>query len=253
VPGYEHRFEHSKFSIGETRRHKRQNRFDRIEGTNGVFAVHLRNGSVLAIPNADAPSLRVSRFGPTAQEHNAWVLQYFSAAGLPRDQTEGVHAASMIDITGSMDKRQAQMQLVAYYSILERAVDGIPVVDSFAWARVNADGEVVSEAVYWPSIPNHVLAEAKRLRNLIEDPDSRATYESRLGTGHSGGDVVIRHASAEVNTDFEALASYDVTVRSGTDSSFTRHFDVNGTERRLPQERFSVSRSSAGQNPPVRP
>jgi hypothetical protein len=63
---------------------------------------------------------------------------------------------------------------------------------------------------------------------------------------------VIRHSAATSDEPFEAFAGFDVVIHSSqpslqkaagpaTSVSVTRHFDINGRERFLPQERLDLS------------
>ena len=60
-----------------------------------------------------------------------------------------------------------------YQSVLERQIDGIRIVDSIAWARMNDHGQVVAEWVYWPAIPSNVIQEARRLKEQLDSGKGR--------------------------------------------------------------------------------
>ena len=75
-----------------------------------------------------------------------------------------------------------------------------------------------------------------------------------MPAGLPAGKVVIRHSSATEEGPFEVYASYDVLQRTESSvpladksrgetravSAIVRHFDVDGAELRLPQERRNM-------------
>ena len=148
------------------------------------------------------------------------------------------------------DERPAAVRVDGYASILERKIEKYPVVDSSAWARIDVQGKVVSEWVYWPAIPARVLADARRLEGLVAP--GKTEFLARLPAELRVGKVVIRHSSATEEGPFEVYASFDVLQRKesplaeksrgdiGTVSVAVRHFDVSGAELRLPQERRNM-------------
>jgi hypothetical protein len=204
------------------------------------------------------------------------VRDYFVRLGVPAEQVASVRTMTMLEASGRSDETKRTVPRIrAYYSVLERAVDGIPVPDSFAWARVNADGRIVAEAVYWPAVSGDVVAGARTLRDVLADPQRRGVLESRVPGAIGGGHVAIRHASAWVDSPFEAFASFDVAVlaaptpaetaggRAGAErvtgrtspagAIIVRHLDANGVERLLPQERRNLGNETAKQKQKTRP
>src|SRR5262249_32841898 len=157
----------------------------------------LRNGLVIAIQaggankgevRADAAAMRTYVTDPN--KHNEQVAAYFVGAGVPKDQIGGVHANTYLYSSGSMkDERPAAVKVDGYASILERKIDKYPVVDSVAWARMDVQGRVVSESVYWPAIPAKVLADARRLDGLVSS--GKAEFHARLPAGLTTGKVAI--------------------------------------------------------------
>jgi len=259
--GYRHALERSRFEVGASDagpRRVEEHGFAKVVGPRGVFATHLRNGLVIAVPSDGAPKAGASqaateaRYGAGPDRHNAQVLEYFRAAGLPGDQIGGVHANTYLSARGSTSElRPAQPQVDGYASILERKVEGHAVVDSVAWARLDDRGRSISEWIYWPPIPARALEEARELEALLGGA-GRGDFLARLPAGLPPGRVVIRHSSAVAEGPFEAFASYDVAEPVSQPalpgeqaasparrraSTVVRHFDVTGVERRLPQER----------------
>lgn len=262
APGYQHSLERSHFVTGpqaaEVRRVE-EHGFAKVIGPEGTFATDLRNGLVIAVPTggANKGEVRGEAATPTyvvdPTKHNEQVLAYFVGAGVPKDQIGGVHANTYLSSSGSMkDERPAPVRVDGYASCLERKIAKYPVVDSIAWARLDTQGKVVSEWVYWPAIPAKVLADARRLEELVSP--GKTEFLARLPAGLPAGRVVIRHSSATEEGPFEVYASYDVMERresslpaadksrggSQAVSVIVRHFDVDGAELRLPQERRNM-------------
>jgi hypothetical protein len=264
APGYQHSLERSRFAPGlqnAEMRHINEAGFAKVVGTEGVFATNLHNGLVVALQSGGADKGDDSANDGTEkpsylldpQKHNEQVLDYFVTAGIPRDQIGGVHANTYLSSSGSTkDERPTAPKVDGYASILERKVEKYPVLDSVAWARMDDQGKVISEWVYWPAIPGKVLADARRLEEQLS---SRKTdFLARLPSGLPSGRVVIRHSSATEEGPFEVYATYDVlerkeSARPARDKSdgdaklvsvIVRHFDVNAEEIRLPQERRTI-------------
>jgi hypothetical protein len=232
--------------------------FAKVVGSEGTFAIDLRNGLVIAIQAGGVNKGEATTGAATApssvvdpKKHNENVVAYFVGAGVPRDQIGGVHANTYLSSSGSTtDERPAPVKVDGYASILERKIEKYPVVDSVAWARMDAQSKVVSESVYWPAIPAKVLADARRLDGLIGGTNTE--FQRKLPAGLPTGRVTIRHSSAMEEGPFEAYATYDVMERKEspladrsqgdmrTVSVVVRHFDVDGTEVRLPQERRTM-------------
>lgn len=263
--GYQHSIEKSRFSSGADSVQMspvEEFGFAKIKGRNGVFATNLRNGLVVAtqndgvdkgdeVPQSDAAK---AEHLSDPDKHNAMVMDYFLAAGLPRDQVSGVHATTYLTSRGSTDDAAAAPRVVeGYASVLGRVVGGkFPVAESVAWARLDGDGRTVTEWVYWPPIPAKALADAARLDELTNGP-RRDDYLGRLPQGLRNGQIVIHHTDASDERPFEALATFDVIDARGVKAEDTgkmtmaprgsvivRHFDAAGNERRLPSETFSL-------------
>lgn len=264
--GYQHSLERSRFLTGPTGaelRRVEEYGFSKVVGPDGVFATDLRNGLVIAVQSGGSDKSEAKSGDEEAKagyvmdpdKHSKQVLDYFLAAGVSKDQIGGVHANTYLSSSGStQDVRPAPPKVDGYASVLDRKIEKYAVVDSVAWARVNEQGSVVSEWVYWPAIPAKAMAEARRLDELVRSSD-KTGFLHRLPAGLPSGKVVIRHSSATAEGPFEVFASYDVlekrtsseTARGKTPSPphslisvFVRHFDVDGVERRLPQERRNL-------------
>lgn len=176
--GYQHSLERSRFVTGATGaelRRVEEHGFSKVVGPDGVFATDLRNGLVVAVQSGGSDKGEGKAGDVEAKpgyvmdpdKHNKQVIDYFLAAGVPKDQIGGVHATTYLSSSGSaQDVRPAPPKVDGYASVLERKIEKYAVVDSVAWARMNEQGKVVSEWVYWPAIPAKALADAKRLEEL---------------------------------------------------------------------------------------
>jgi hypothetical protein len=257
--GYQHSLERSRFVIGPELRRVEEHGFSKVVGSNGVFATDLHNGLVVATQSGGANKGQAKAGYEQAKagyvmdpdKHNRQVVDYFLAAGVPKDQIGGVHATTYLSWSGAGPlPPPAPVKVDGYASVLERKIEKFPVVDSVAWARMNAQGEVVSEWVYFPPIPAKAIADARRLEELSGSAD----FLTRLPAGLPPGKVVIRHSSATEQGPFEVFASYDIVERrvspktaggenlssASLGATVVRHFDVDGVERRLPQERGNL-------------
>jgi hypothetical protein len=107
-------------------------------------------------------------------------------------------------------------------------VAGVPVPDSCAAARINANGDVVEEDVYWPSLPTSVLGDAQNLLATFADPVKGPTLRAKLPTELQSGQLAIRHSPGGQNGTFQAVAVYDMEQPGPLPR--TRHFDMEGNE-----------------------
>jgi hypothetical protein len=265
LAGYQHGRERSRFSPGDNVKRVAEFGYVKEVGSRGTLAVDVVNGSVLGIPNADTLAAVNTSYGSNADEHNKFVRDYFVAAGIPAEQIAGVHVATLLAANGKVgESSPVRPRVSAYYSMLERAVGDVPVVDSIAWARVDGQGNVVAEAVYWPAISADVLAQVRQFKEMLASPEQRKAFETRLPPWAVGkGQLVIRHASATVDEPFEALVSYDVQESSTPPPALEQaqataqraiqpratvihHFAIDGTEQRLRQERRNLSQDVPG-------
>ena len=92
---------------------------------------------------------------------------------------------------------------------------------------MKASGETTKESVYWPEIPADIIADARALRQLQDDPLARSSYLAKVeasipGAGSAPGSVAIHHSGPNAEA-FVVFASYDVIV-----GRTPFHFDLNG-------------------------
>jgi hypothetical protein len=242
--GYLHAPQNSRFRIGTFKDEKSEHGLRKTIGSDGVFAVDERNGSALGVPNGDAVALLKRPLTTNADVHNERVLAYFKSAGLPSAQVSGVHVtASMIGSAHGVDESPESVDvqgadLEGFQSVLERTIDGVPVPDSFAWARFNEDDDSVWENVHWPPIPRGVVEAARAMQRSLEATGKRQGLAKLAGVRDPTTlRVTIRHSSFAVEGPVASLASVDAIVDGGKGKARVAHLDLEGRELSLPPER----------------
>jgi hypothetical protein len=255
--GYQHGIDHSKFSVGAGQHYVNEFGLLKVVGTEGVFAVDVANGLAVAIPNAHSTRGQLGTwFSQSPDQHNQLVMNYLVGAGIPKEQVAAVHASTSLAARASGEQVPApEPKIGGYQSILDRKIGDIPVIDSVAWARLDDQGAVLAEWVYWPAIPGRVIAEASHMRETMARDADKKSFIAKLPPGLPPGNIVIRHSSATSTGAFVAKASYDVQERrplpkpnaqpSDTTSGvraiiIIHHFDADGNEFRLPQEQRNI-------------
>lgn len=221
----------SKFQLGANVKSYTDKGWQKTDGSDGIFSVNLENGAVRAIPHPGAPAPQAAPYGSSLHEHSQHVLGYFINCGIPRAEIAGVRGGTSLAGAATIGV-VPKLHLRWYASNLDRAIDGIPVIDSVAAARFNANDELVRETVYWPPIPQAALVDAKALRTTLSDPSTLSAFQAALPTTKKSGRVVIRHRGMDNhNGAFGAAAVFDVV-----DGQTVHHFDVSAHEVKLPWE-----------------
>lgn len=245
IRGYRHELTRSKFRPGTALESRLDQGFQKVIGMDGVFAVRERTGWAAAVPNGGAPSTRRPRYPGVASDHNARVLSYFKVAGLPEEQIGGVHVHTLMEGSGLTASARPTDKLVAYYSLLERVVDGVPVADSFAWARFNADDEIVEEELYWPDLPSALHSQISEFKQKLADPQQAAALDeaiarSQPGLGNTEKALVVFHTNAVSSLPPSAGVAVNVlpvTTRGGKSGRRpTLQFDITGARVAQEQE-----------------
>lgn len=241
---FRHTTSTSLFHTGEVVGSKSEGGFEKLLGRDGVFAIEEANGWSLALPNGDSSAETVPPLTNNAEEHNARVVEYFRAAGLPASEFGGVHVNTMMRGGRAATGARTADKFVGYISVIQRRIQGIAVPDSFAWARFNAKGEVVAESVYWPAIPASTVAEAVRLQQHLAETTKQSAFVASLAASDptiaadATAEVTIHHSSATVHAAPVAVAAVDLmTGRQGDERRRVRHFSAAGTEIVLAHER----------------
>lgn len=204
----------------------------KLVGPWGVFATHAKTGMVLALPNADAPSRTAPPFPGGAEAQNVAVKTYFLSAGLPADQVQGVRTMSLMTASGfGASEEPPTFQPVTSDSVISRQYAGIAIADSYAWARLNSNSDVVTESVYWPEIPSTILNEATAFAKNLSDAAWQKAFLAKLPPP-ANGQLVIHHTPGTWNGAFSAAVSYDVPAGGGR----LLHFSQVGVAFSLPEE-----------------
>ena len=229
-PGYMHQLSRSKFPL-VPEKDVSEFGFHKTVGPTGTFAVRASNGSVLAILNADASALSVGPLPVSAADHNARVRDYFVAAGIPREQIGSVSAHAEMLGTGDPVAPTQGAEFLGYTSVLNRVLEGIPIVDSTAVASFNKNGDVVYESVHWPSIPFSAIEDAKSIDAMLADSPRASAWRQKLPSSvrEQHGTVVVRHTHSSSDAPFKAIAAWAVL-----DGQAARHFGIQGDELTLP-------------------
>jgi hypothetical protein len=183
-----------------------------------------------------ARSDRASRFRTLdklsgSQEHTSAVQDYFIAAGLPADQIGEVKPYA--HLRGTNKRVPDESDVMYRYGVLFRQYNGIRVEDSMAWARLNVEGDSVTESVYWPEIPAPIIATANAFAALLADPAGRTAYVQQLPAGAATalGRLVIHHSPGIYLRAFAAAAVFDVSV-----DGHIVHYGLDGRVVVLPHE-----------------
>jgi hypothetical protein len=236
IPGYSHEISRSRFRIGQgTALETSTPTLQRWRGSLGAFAHDPTNNWSMAELSAGSPS------GPyilDASTHNQMVKSYFVSAGIPEDQIANVETSYIY--SGTLGGNQTTAPVPhSLNSILMRAIDGIPVRESEAWAKMTTAGDVDMEVVFWPPIDTRVIARAKALAATIAGPSGHASYLAKLPKIFIEGGVVIHHSDMSVHSAPVAYVAFDATVDSAGYAAM-HHFDENGNEYRLPHEQANT-------------
>jgi hypothetical protein len=245
LPGYRHSPSASKFRLGANVRSDRVFEFDRVVGDEGVIAIG-RHGVLLGVPNADAPSTKTAPYSNVAAVHDARVLRYFKEAGLPEDQVGPTHVTTVIEATGAVSDAlngPVKPHLVGYNTVIDRQVQGVRVAGSYAWARFNANDEVVSEEVFWPELPAKLVEQAETLKVALTSKSARTNLAEKLPVEFKdqAGEVVIHH-SPHFQDQFETFVSVDFQTTKAAE----RRFGLDGSEFRFAFEASPALDTSTG-------
>jgi len=241
---FRHRMDGSRFVLGTNLTSLTEGGFDRIIGSDGVFATWTANGATLAVPNANAAALSIPALSTDENVHSARVLAYFTGLGIPADEVVGMHVTTKMAGQGRRGERilPTNTRFVSYATHLERGIGGIPVVGSQAWATFNAKDQVVSEGVFWPEIPPSVVGEAQFLAAAVKDPVKHAKLRDDIRAsgrdfGNIPGRAIITHTADSYKERVSVVAAYEI-ITPGL-GGHIEHFDLGGKPLRLPEDAVS--------------
>ena len=235
VAGYVHHLTASHFSVGPAIRELDEFGMHKIVGNDGTFAT-LPSGLTIATANSDAQSRGRGRLPGDAAAHNGAVRAYFVGAGIPENQIDAVRDFEVVGAGGHGAPTGNVVGVLQYRnSMITRQISGVPVPDSFAWAHLNEDGNVVEESVYWPPIPTSVAQQAAALSARLSVSTEIANYRKTIGVSAEGR-VCIRHSPGEWRQGFVVAAVYDVVGSTTLGMPRTLHFDDTAAPTALPFE-----------------
>jgi len=190
----------SRFAFGSTPAEEDGQGLVRWVGADGVVAIE-QSGGELGILNGGAPEAALPDWSTDTTALTAHGTAYFASFGVSACQVG--HA--QID-AGSGGRTVA----------LARAVDGIAIAESLAYARFDDQNQSTSEGLYWPAIPADVVSSARALQAKLADPTELAAYKAKLPADAQGdGTVVLHHTSSSSTAAFAAAATYDVATPPG--------------------------------------
>jgi hypothetical protein len=217
LTGASYVLEKSRFSFGSKPSPQDESGFVRWVGADGALAIWA-DGSEIASLDGGAPEASLADWSedPTAlADHSRAYFEAMGVASCQSDSTPGITSGA-----GGTNV------------ILERAIDGIPVSESYAYAHFVANDQTTSEGFYWPTIPADVVTAARALRDRLSDPASLTAYKALLPAEAQGdGQVIIHHTDASLSPPFIAVATYDVLEGGGVLGMPTEHhFDADAKE-----------------------
>lgn len=186
----------------------------RWSGVHGVLTLR-RLGQVFASTNGGAPESSLPEWSDDPDALTAHVRAYFVALGVPECQIERAQVNA-----GSLGRTIA----------LARGFDGIGVIESHAWARMNSADQTTVEGFHWPTIPAEYVSAAMRLRDDLAEPSALETFKAKLPANARGdGRVVVHHTTQPFASAFVYAVTWD-TYAAGAPMSFDRNGrEVNGS------------------------
>lgn len=214
----------------------------RWRGSLGAFALDPTNGWTMALLDSTSP---VGPYILDAGTHEAAVRAYFVSAGIPEDEISAVKSNFELGGGGSTSDPAAAPEFRSISSVLHRAVGGIPVPESYAWAKMTTGGDVDAESVYWPAIAAVDVSTAVAFADKLADANARADFVSKLpGPIYRDGGVALHVTHWGLHTPALAIVTYDATIDPWPQAAM-RHFKESGEEIRLPHESVKPSGSSS--------
>jgi hypothetical protein len=253
---YFHKAELSRFDPGAGARRDTEWPYERLVGDRGVFLTDRITGATLAVPSAPAvPKPPVDSGGPqttsyprpltdNADAHSAEVRRYLVSAGIREEEVSGTHVTTTMAGGGpvSAGVQPAESRLLWYTTHLDRAVGGVVVEGSYAFAALDADGRAITEGAYWPPLSARVVERAQAFRRKLESGTGLSDFQAAVRrqqpiVREATGEVKIVHTAGSYHGEFVAQALYVVVVRNpnGGKAQILR-FDDTGAPVRMPDE-----------------
>lgn len=163
----------SRFAFGSTPVAVDAGSLVRWTGSEGVVAI-FSDGSEMASLDANTAAQNLPGWSSSNETLAAHVTDYFVSMGIESCQIAGTSATYTGGGGGSVDGATSAIVVSQTTSILERAVGGIPVVDSRAAAQFDVDDQTTYESFYWPEIPADVVSAARAFRDQLSAPGALA-------------------------------------------------------------------------------
>ncbi len=221
----------SRFAFGSTP--VRQDEYGTIRwvGVDGVLAIE-PCGSARGSMNGGAPESSLPDWSGDPAALSGHVREYFISMGVDACQIANTLTFAGGTVTCSIDPDAGPCETANQHRTvsLARGVDGVPVIESQAYARFNVNDQSTSEGFYWPTIPAGTVLAARALRDQLADLSARLAYQAKLPANAQGsGQVVLHHSSCpSSSSDFRSAAAYDVRQSSSTGMEPMLSFDADG-------------------------
>jgi len=217
IVGYVHTLAKSRFPIGTIESETDEFGMHKITGTNGVFATEIASQAATAIPDFAVPILGGKYYPGGYAAQNPVVVAYLTDAGLPADQILQVtnNETGVVPFpsgSAAPSGDAGDQSVAAWFTILQRGYDGIPIEDSTAYAILGADGASLEEQVFWPAMGDDVVAEIRKFRVVLANQGARAKFLARLPDDLLDGQLRVHHTSWDWKGQFEAHACYGGTL-----------------------------------------
>jgi hypothetical protein len=188
----------------------------RWSGPDGVVAI-MQSGVETGSRNSGSPAASVPPSPDDAGTLAVIVGQYYESMGVPSCQVESSGTVLWnYSGAGYTSPEAGPPPGERQYTMgLRRALQGIPVWESIAYAIFDADGQTTDEGFYWPEIPKDVVVTAVAFQEQLSTPSGLAAYEAKLPVDAQAlGLVVIHHTVGNWLSTFQAVVTYDVGCRS---------------------------------------
>ena len=177
--------------------------------------------------NAGAPETDLPDWSSDGEALAAHVTAYFGSMGVATCQISGAEGTYSAGGGGAVGGDATFMAASQTNVGLVRAIDGIPIVESRAFARFDTNDQTTYETFYWPTIPAD--GRGARLPRSARRAGALAAYKAKLPADAQGdGRVVIHHRMGGSSLPFTAVATYDTMQMTPEDDGGDLSFDPDG-------------------------
>jgi hypothetical protein len=183
----------------------------RYTGTDGVVAISAVGGAQ-GLSSASSPAMTTADYSADVATQTTATVQYLEGFQIAPCQ---VGTAQVHSLVGP--------GISAEIILLPRVVDSIPIANSIASARLDANNQTDNEQLYWPTIPAAIVTEARAFYARTADPTQLQAYKALLPANAQGtGLVAIHHTNSIGAPPVRFAVTWDV------DSESPQSFDENG-------------------------